>query len=881
MRQSLAIATIFLLLLPAAVASAAETYTIEYKGASVVRTYPAGSHPVVGLALSGGGARGIAHVGILQVLEENGILVERIAGTSMGSIIGGLYAAGYSPLTIENMLRDMDFSDAFGSAPNRRSIYLDEKQNIEWPLFELRFDGFEARLPSSLSSGQRISTVLSWLTLGPTYECGGDFSRLPIPFRAVATDLRTGNRVVLGEGNLGRAMQASSTIPLLFTPVEWGDYLLVDGGLRTNLPISVAREMGADFVIAIAIDESMHPPEQLDNPLNIADQATSILMRNVSRLSRGDADFVINPDLEAYSSRSFGEVADMIAAGREATLQALPALADTLAAAGERYPHITVRTIAVHPEDRLERIRLLLEEHLQPGRPVPRSAIVTALERLFRSGRYRRIQADFDAAAESLTVTLDPAPDTVRIIMKVVDGSSEPHEFPTRMNGRPSIRQTKLAVDQYIHGIRAEGASLAYIADETFDPVENRLTCVVAVPRLAAIEIAPGVRSRRSFVLRECLSKLGEPLNLNAVMQSVDNLYGMNQYNSVWADIQPRLDGAALIFHLDEKNWTVARFGLRYDETFGTEGRLNLTRQNILGVGTQLGFTAHSGARNKLLMAESRANRIYKTFYTFDIKTYTQYRKRPVYRSHGESVDYEDDRFGTIISAGHQMDKLGNLLGMFKSETVRAGFSPAAGFRDERKELRSIVVRSLVDSFDRYPFPQNGSTQTMYIESATEVLGGSEQFVKVYWAGSVAATPLERHTFLGHLALGTADPSIPDIEAFTLGGVPSRLNCYDAETAAAHWYADFPGLADEERRGTRLAAGTLAYRLFVPRMFYLTLSYSIGNVWPRGSVITANTLLQGYGVTGSLATFIGPITLGWGITSQGDDRVSLSAGWEY
>ncbi len=194
---------------------------------------------------------------------------------------------------------------------------------------------------------------------------------------------------------------------------------------------------------------------------------------------------------------------------------------------------------------------------LQPGRPVPRSAIVTALERLFRSGRYRRIQADFDAAAESLTVTLDPAPDTVRIIMKVVDGSSEPHEFPTRMNGRPSIRQTKLAVDQYIHGIRAEGASLAYIADETFDPVENRLTCVVAVPRLAAIEIAPGVRSRRSFVLRECLSKLGEPLNLNAVMQSVDNLYGMNQYNSVWADIQPRLDGAALIFHLDESRLTL------------------------------------------------------------------------------------------------------------------------------------------------------------------------------------------------------------------------------------------------------------------------------------------------------------------------------------
>ena len=207
--------------------------------------------------------------------------------------------------------------------------------------------------------------------------------------------------------------------------------------------------------------------------------------------------------------------------------------------------------------------------------------------------------------------------------------------------------------------------------------------------------------------------------------------------------------------------------------------------------------------------------------------------------------------------------------------------APAANMKDESKELRSIVVRSQVDSYDRYPFPLNGTMQTVYIESASEVLGGSEQFVKFLWAGAFAWNHWRKHVFLGRLMVGTADPSIPDIEAFTLGGDSSRLNCYDVETSGSHWYADFPGLAVEERHGTRLASASIGYRVFIPRMFHLTFSYHAGNVWPTGAVITSETLLQAYGVASSLATFAGPLTVGWGITSEGDDRTYLSAGWGF
>ena len=860
---------------------ATASYTIGYSGAHVARSYPDGSYPVIGLALSGGGARGIAHIGVLQVLEENGIAVERIAGVSMGSIIGGLYAAGYSPAAMERILSDMNWSETFSSTPQRRTIYLAEKEAIRWLLFELRFDRFRAQIPSSLSTGQRIISLLSWLTLRPSFESDGDFDRLPVPFRAVSTDLKSGDRVVIDQGNLGRAIQASSTIPLLFTPVPWGDSLLVDGGLKTNLPIRTVREMGGDFVIAIAIDESMHDPDQLDNPLIVADQTTSILMRNITLLSRNDADFVINPDMEAFSSRSFTDIFALVEAGRAAAIHSLPALTDSLDAAAERFPHITVSSYDITPRNLADDIIPVIEDHLPTGVPVPRPAVVSAIEQLFATGRFYRITADHDPATGLLTLHADPAPETITVTIPGDTDEPSTYDFSTMLNGRASMLQAVHELDTLIREFRADTASFTHITNERYDIDRDRISYELTPPRLVSIDIAGHIRSRRSTIMREFELEVGDTFDLASIMDTVDNLYGTGLFNSVFVNTLPKDGGVALTLHLKEKDWTVARFGLRYDEYFGSEGRVSLTRQNILGFGTQLGLTAHFGGRRRIIMAENRASRIYKTLYTFDYKIYDRFRKRPIYSDNRETVDYEDERYGTIISAGHQMDKLGNLLVMFKSETVRTRFAPAANMKDESKELRSIVVRSQVDSYDRYPFPLNGTMQTVYIESASEVLGGSEQFVKFLWAGAFAWNHWRKHVFLGRLMVGTADPSIPDIEAFTLGGDSSRLNCYDVETSGSHWYADFPGLADEERHGTRLASASIGYRVFIPRMFHLTFSYHAGNVWPTGAVITSETLLQAYGVASSLATFAGPLTVGWGITSEGDDRTYLSAGWGF
>lgn len=870
-----------ILIIPAAVA---ETFTISYENGRVVRRVPEGTKPVIGLALSGGGARGIAHIGVIETLQEKGIRVDRIAGTSMGSIIGGLYAAGYSTDALKDIITDIDWSETFSSTPRRRSIYIGEKETSEWPLFELRFEGLKAQIPSSWSSGQRVISLLSWLTLSPTYECRRDFDRLPIPFRSITTDLRSDRTITLGQGNLGRAIQASSIIPLLFSPVEREDLLLVDGGLKNNLPVNAVRNMGSDFVIAVAIEESMHLPAELDNPVNIADQVTSILMRNVTSISKGQADFVISPDMEAFSSTDFTDIPSVIEQGRLAAEAAYPALRDSLAEKTAHLRKAHVNNITVYPREAEKTAVPVLSEYIKTGAVNHFSDIADALNVLWSTGRYSSIHAELDENTGILDIELTVTPGTVIVQVNSQNhnpGINKTFELSSLEDGVPSMQAAIARVDSLLRKLRSEGCSFAMLTGTEIDPANDRLIVDVPVPHVTRILTSEGLKSRQSIILRELEINVGDVFDLKKVMKSVENLYGTNLYEWVYADVEHHDGGVGLRIYLKEKNWTVARFGLRYDETFNTEGRVTLTQENILGFGNQLIFTAHTGQRRQLLMLENKSSRIYKSLYTFSLKTYRNFRRRPIYSGQEVILDYEDERYGTVISMGQQMDKLGNAMLQFKTETIRTRFAPSTGMKNAKKEFRSLIFRSLIDSYDRYPFPRNGFMNLIFIESATAVLGGSEQFVKIYWGSSFARTYWKRHTFNGSFTVGTADPSIPDIDAFTLGGDATRLCCYNTDSAGTHFYADFPGMADEEKFGTRLAVGKLTYRLFIPRAFYLDFNYSAGNVWQRGKVITVHSLLQGYGVTGSFATFVGPLSFGWGITSEGNDRYYMSAGWEF
>jgi NTE family protein len=283
-----------------------------------------------GLVLSGGGARGLAHIGVLKQLEEMNIPIDAIAGTSMGAVIGGLYAAGYSADELEQIALDLDWQATLSDTPLREDIPYRRKQDDRDFLVKQRLTFKDGALsfPLGLLQGQNMGVVLESL-LVHTNEIA-DFDRLPIPFRAVATDIATGEAVVFDHGHLPLAIRASLALPGFFAPVEVDGRLLVDGVLSKNVPIDVARAMGVDRVIVVDIGTPLKSASELNSVLDIMDQTTTLLTRtNTERqlATLTDADLLLQPALGDMGFSSFAETQQAIDAGAQSLSEARGVLA--------------------------------------------------------------------------------------------------------------------------------------------------------------------------------------------------------------------------------------------------------------------------------------------------------------------------------------------------------------------------------------------------------------------------------------------------------------------------------------------------------------------------------------------------------------------------
>jgi len=279
--------------------------------------------PKIGLALSGGGARGGAHIGVLKALEELQIPVDYIVGTSMGAIIGALYASGYSPDEIETIITETNWVEAFSDQSDRRAMTMRKKQLDADFLIPHRvgFNHGKIQLPLGVIEGQRLDLIFQ-RAFEPVKDVH-DFDKLAIPFRAVATDLVSGAEVVLGDGSLADAVRASMSIPGFFAPVVLEDQMLVDGGMANNLPVSVVREMGADIVIAVDISSPLLTREELDSVLTVTEQLTNFLTRKNTELqiaSLGPRDILLVPELEDFGATDFDKVLSIVPVGYESAM---------------------------------------------------------------------------------------------------------------------------------------------------------------------------------------------------------------------------------------------------------------------------------------------------------------------------------------------------------------------------------------------------------------------------------------------------------------------------------------------------------------------------------------------------------------------------------
>ncbi|MCL1038296.1 patatin-like phospholipase family protein [Shewanella submarina] len=370
--------------------------------------------PKIGLVLSGGGAKGAAHIGVLKVLEAYHIPVDYVAGTSIGAFVGGMYALGYSSTEIETIMMGTDWAKGYSDTIPRQDLsYRDKQFRDQYNIpINVGYSDDQVKVPSGLLQGQTMSMLLRNATnLVPEYT---NFDDMAIPYRAVATDLVTSKAFVLSKGSVVVAMQASATVPGALQPAEVDGTLLVDGGIANNMPVDVVKAMGADIVIAVDIGSALVGKDQLNSTVAVLNQLSTMLTnasteRQVGLLS--DRDILIRPDVGEMSTTDFAIMPKVLPLGITAALEFHNQL-EALTVSDEAYQayenHKSRLRAQWQSELKLPLARVVLENHskvsdtlildtlgLKQGLVVNRADLDAAIERVYALNQFERVNAEF------------------------------------------------------------------------------------------------------------------------------------------------------------------------------------------------------------------------------------------------------------------------------------------------------------------------------------------------------------------------------------------------------------------------------------------------------------------------------------------------------
>lgn len=381
--------------------------------------------PTIGVTLSGGGAKGLAHIGILKAIDSAGIKVDYITGTSMGSIIGGLYAAGYSAEQLEKIARKVDWSEVLSNQSSLRAMVMEEKDEYSKYAVELPWVNNGFRLPSGVVEGEELWLKFSELFF-PVYNIK-DFSKFSIPFKCVSADIETGEAVVFDSGEVVTAVRSSMAIPSVFTAIEYNGKRLVDGGVVRNFPVRDIKEMGADFVIGSRVSTGLLPKEKVNNALQIIMQIVFFKEAATSAEDIKHCDIYIPMPLLNYTAASFGKSQELLEYGLAEGRKMYPrfkALADSLNSIygaqdmpKDRLPKVDSIYISQIEVNGLKETTKDFFEHMtgfETGKYYTSVKIGRMVRRVFGTRYYSRI-----------VYALQPLPDsTVKIVFDVVENAT-------------------------------------------------------------------------------------------------------------------------------------------------------------------------------------------------------------------------------------------------------------------------------------------------------------------------------------------------------------------------------------------------------------------------------------------------------------------------
>jgi NTE family protein len=804
--------------------------------------------PGVILALSGGGTRGIAHIGILKAFEEAGIPIDGIAGTSIGSIIGGFYAAGYTVAEMEALVQEIDWSSIFLDAPRRKSLPLSSKSTQSQYLLELRFEGTQPYIPSALVTGQTLSNYLIDKIYRAPYRGEPDFDHLKIPFIAVATDLKTGDRLLFRRGDLAEAIFASMALPLLVAPVQYEESLLIDGGVAENIPVLAASELG-DFVIAV--DVTMPPvlgppPHQ---PWVIANQVTGLMAEDRNRDLLDRADIAIVPLADSLTTFSFVKPKLFIEMGYQAGLKNVPAIKaqlNRIAGANDTtliaVKHVVIRSDNIPGEIETE---LGAAASIQTGALPTRGAVLLDLRRLEKienihsakgiiSGDTLIYALEGNPAINSLTFT-----GTAQISPEILYNNA------TSKSGQPpGIRLYDLDMEAVLRAYRSQGNPLARFEAFLIDD-DGNLTIQIDEGTARALNVEGNKIQSAGRILRDVLVKSEEPLSLPDLTTSLEELHGSDLFTLV----RSTLVNDTLTFKVREKPRSRLRIGAGVDSERNGRGLVEFSYGSLpVSGGSLTAWLKYAEFEEKYELIY-RHLAILKTYMEGSCSLISNRTEYEYYDSEGNSTGlYHFDRMGATAHLGMQFRTWGRLLIGVRGERIRTDHITSPYELD----LRRIFLRSEFDTHDRSEFPSTGLRYDFLLESAPSNLGGDLSFHRIHLELTRALPITHRITVLGTLRGGICDQATPFSEWFRLGGERS-----------------FMGLHQDEISGRQLVSLRIELREdLLSRILadaYISFLGDFGNIWEDLEAdVNSGDLKQSIGMKFSLDTVVGPISIAYG-----------------
>lgn len=839
----------------------AEDFSFIIKDGEIVK-------PKIGLALSGGGARGLSQIGVIKFFEEKGISISYISGTSIGSIVGGLYASGYTAKELEDILISNDWNETVAISKNKRGeLFLDQKEIYDKSLITIKFKNFELIPPEAISTGNPFDEFIQKIFWNASYQPEQNFDSLRIPFRAIATDLVSGKSISFSKGNISKIVRASATIPLRYTPVRLDSMILVDGGILSNVPVEQLEEFKPDLIFAVNSTSPLYDKIELNNAWNMADQVVSIAMQQFSDKSMSKADLLIEPDLNGHPNNDFNGVDTLIKIGYESAKAKYPAFI-------QKIDDTFIKNIQnLTYFDNLNKINFPIKINLIdfPANLLNKINIIdnqlnnkNELLNLIKVIhycliKYEKLNVNYENQILSLKFNPKKAIENIEIISAInrFDKDDLIKYIKTKydMIYQDDFLEREIKNEIYIY-LRHKGINLIKV-HTNFD--KDKLIINIIDNKVKNIVI-DGSNVRDFIIKRDLLIKENEELTVEKLQKSWDYLVNTDLFSDV--EFFPYRDSTSDInveINLKDGGTQTIRLGGRVDSERNAQGSLILVQENLFNFGGRISANVNFSESffNSRLKFENA--RIFNTDLNFATEAYYniwdgfEYTAVPNAKinrySSTRTLNNEVQNYGLMLTGGVQLGRDGNLFSSIryekqkinkKTDTVKLDFYT----------LSTIKFGVVWDNLNDLYFPSRGriielSLETNLIQNP-DIVGFSKAsvFYDTFY-------PIGKGILSHSLMFGAGDATVPYPEFYFAGGMES-----------------FFGYSSEELQGRQIFKGSINYRIDFPiDIFfdtYFFARYDIGNVWENKEDIKLTNLKHGLGLGLALDTPVGPAKFAWG-----------------